>query len=62
MVFESISEFLAMGGHCYFVWSAYLITLIVLVINIIMPIISKKKFLKSEIKRKRREKDIESNT
>lgn len=36
MQFESISEFLAMGGHALYVWLAYGSTFVVLLINVLM--------------------------
>ncbi len=37
MSFDSFEAFLRMGGHAPFVWSAYGITLVVLVFNVVHP-------------------------
>lgn len=37
MRFDSFAEFLAMGGHGAFVWSAYAIALVVIVGNFVWP-------------------------
>lgn len=37
MSFDNLSDFLAMGGHGPYVWSAYGIALIVILFNIIRP-------------------------
>lgn len=39
-------EFFAMGGYGKFVWSAYGITAIVIVLNIVLPILRHKKILR----------------
>lgn len=51
MEFSSFSEFIAMGKHGPFVWSAYGITLVVVLANIIIPM-RRKKALLEDIKRK----------
>ena len=45
------NEFLHMGGYAFYVWSAYGITLLVLLLNIIMPLRQRRKLL-TDIKRK----------
>tara|TARA_R110000772_G_scaffold161502_11_gene272651 strand:- start:916 stop:1152 length:237 start_codon:yes stop_codon:yes gene_type:complete len=49
--FESISDFLAMGGYASYVWSAYAFFAIVLIFNIWQPMLARKKFLKQQLKR-----------
>ena len=44
--FTSFSNFIHMGGYAVYVWPAFAITLIVLVINIIIPARSHRKLLK----------------
>jgi len=51
MEFASLSEFIAMGKHGPFVWSAYGITIAVIAGNILFPIM-RKKALMADIKRK----------
>ncbi|MDF2181381.1 heme exporter protein CcmD [Neptuniibacter sp. CAU 1671] len=56
MSFDSISEFFAMGGHGLYVWLSYAIALAILVLNIINPVMQKKKVLTDLARRLRREK------
>lgn len=51
MEFQTFSEFMAMGKHGAFVWSAYGITLLVVAANIVYPIM-RKRTLVEDIKRK----------
>lgn len=39
----TMSEFLNMGGYAFYVWSAYGISLIVLVINAVIPMLREKR-------------------
>ena len=55
MYFESFAEFLAMGKHGPYVWSAYGITLAVLALNVVLPILARRRYLKDEARRLRRE-------
>lgn len=55
MSFESFSDFLAMGRHGLFVWSAYAIALGVLVINVALPLAARRRHLQQEARRLRRE-------
>ena len=41
----SWSEFFAMGGYAFYVWTSYGITLFVIVLNIVMPIMHRKKVI-----------------
>ena len=34
----SIGEFFHMGGYAFYVWSAYGVTLVVLLLNVILPL------------------------
>jgi heme exporter protein D len=43
MAFESLADFFMMGKHGAFVWSAYAITMAILVWNIVLPIMQRKK-------------------
>lgn len=51
----ALTEWLAMGGHGPYVWSAYLITLVVLALNIVQPALAKRNLLKTAARRIRRE-------
>lgn len=42
----SISEFLAMGGYGFYVWGSYGITALVLILNIIMPLMRRRRLLR----------------
>lgn len=56
MSFESFSDFIAMGGHALYVWLSYAIALVVIVINIVSPVVQKKKVISDIARRLRREK------
>ena len=56
MSFDSFSEFIAMGGHGKYVWLSYAIALVVIVINIVNPVLQKKKVISDLARRLRREK------
>ncbi len=55
MYFESFAEFVAMGKHGAYVWSAYGITLAVLALNVALPVLARRRYLKDEARRLRRE-------
>jgi len=50
----SLQEFFAMGGYAFYVWTAYGITLIVLVANIVIPVFQRKQFLRRQILKQKR--------
>ena len=56
MSFASFSEFIAMGTHGVFVWSAYGISLAILALNVVLPILARRRYLQDEARRLRREK------
>ena len=55
MSFVSFADFLAMGNHGAYVWSAYGICLAVLVLNVLLPLQAKRRYLQDEARRMRRE-------
>jgi heme exporter protein D len=55
MSFASFSDFLAMGHHGLYVWTAYGISLAVLALNVAMPILARRRYLQEEARRLRRE-------
>lgn len=59
MAFETFTDFIAMGKHGPFVWSAYAISVIIIVANILAPIL-RKRALVNEIKRKIKREKLES--
>jgi len=52
---ETMIDFLKMGGYAFYVWSAYGISFVVLMMNIILPIRREQELLKSLAKRQQRE-------
>lgn len=55
MNFASFSEFIAMGNHGLYVWTAYGISLAVLGLNIALPLVARRRYLNDEARRMRRE-------
>jgi heme exporter protein D len=41
----SLNEFLHMGGYAFYVWTSYGIALIVLLANILLPVLQRRKLL-----------------
>lgn len=56
MKFDSFGEFMAMGHHGLFVWSAYGICFVVLAINVALPLLARRRYLQQEARRLRWEK------
>lgn len=54
------SEFFHMGGYAFFVWGSYSVALAVVLVNIVMPVIQRKKVIK-RIKRTIKRESIELN-
>jgi heme exporter protein D len=54
----SWSEFFAMGGYAFFVWTSYGIALLVILLNIVMPMIERKKVI-SRVKRAIRREQLQ---
>ncbi|QHF02733.1 heme exporter protein CcmD [Pseudomonas asturiensis] len=55
MSFESLADFLAMGRHGLFVWSAYGLCLLVLLVNVALPVLARRRYLQQVARRVRRE-------
>jgi heme exporter protein D len=55
MNFSSFSEFIAMGNHGLYVWTAYGVSLVVLILNVALPIMARRRYLQDEARRLRRE-------
>lgn len=55
MSFDSFADFLAMGGHAFFVWWAYLVTLVVLGFVLAWPLWRRRRFLREQRGRLRRQ-------
>ena len=47
----NLSEFISMGGYGKFVWSAYGIWLIVMIINYVQPVIRERKTINTLLKK-----------
>jgi len=60
MSFDSFADFIAMGGHGLFVWSAYAITLAVFLGNLVHPIVGRRRFFQTQKQVLRREEARES--
>ncbi|ANF27757.1 MULTISPECIES: heme exporter protein CcmD [Pseudomonadaceae] len=55
MNFSSFSEFIAMGNHGLYVWTSYGISLAVLILNVALPVMARRRYLQDEARRLRRE-------
>ena len=60
--FESLNDFIQMGGHGYYVWSAYLISLIALAWLVISPLVRRKQFMKEIARQQQREHARQQST
>ncbi|KJH80959.1 heme exporter protein CcmD [Pseudomonas sp. KSR10] len=55
MNFSSFSDFIAMGNHGLYVWTSYGISLAVLILNVALPVMARRRYLQDEARRLRRE-------
>ncbi len=55
MNFSSFSEFIAMGNHGLYVWTSYGISLAILILNVALPLMARRRYLQDEARRMRRE-------
>ncbi|MNT54402.1 Heme exporter protein D (CcmD) [compost metagenome] len=55
MTFTSVAEFLAMGTHGLYVWTSFGISLAVLALNVVLPLLARRRYLQDEARRLRRE-------
>lgn len=55
MAFASFADFFAMGGHAGYVWSAYGMCLVILVLNVMLPKLARRRYVKDLARRRRRE-------
>ncbi|MCX7075551.1 MAG: heme exporter protein CcmD [Methylococcales bacterium] len=51
-----MSEFFAMGGYAFYVWTAYGLTFVLMLLGIIKPLLTNKHILRSLILKRKREK------
>lgn len=56
MEFNSFAEFIAMGTHGFYVWLSYGFTAVVIAWNIQQPLMRRRRLLKEQAQRLRREK------
>lgn len=56
MQFETFSDFIQMGGHGAFVFSVYLISVLVLIGNVVHPMLKKRRFYFDQAARQERER------
>ncbi|MFA5983291.1 MAG: heme exporter protein CcmD [Methylococcaceae bacterium] len=45
-----------MGGYAFYVWSAYGVTFIVLLINFILPVLQRHRFFRQQVLKQKRQK------
>lgn len=48
MAFESFADFLAMGRHAPYVWSAYGVCLAVVVWNVLQPLLQRRRLIREQ--------------
>ncbi|MBO9356418.1 heme exporter protein CcmD [Bordetella petrii] len=53
--FSSLNDFLSMGSHGAYVWSAYGLSLALLAWNAVLPLLARRRYLKLQARRLRRE-------
>jgi len=53
--FNSVSEFLAMGGHGLYVWLSYGLGVAIIAANLVLPKLSRNRLLAEQKRRLRRE-------
>lgn len=58
MSFDSFGAFLQMGAHALYVWSAFSIGILVLLLNVWLPRRAHRRYLRQEARRLRREKTL----
>ena len=44
--FDSLSDFLNMGGYAFYVWTAYLFCAVVLGTSLVLPLLDRKRVMK----------------
>ena len=51
----SLAEFLRMGGYAFYVWTAYGVCAVVLIVNLVLPVLQLNRFFRElALKQKRR--------
>jgi heme exporter protein D len=49
MAFDSFSDFLAMGRHGFYVWSAYGVTFAIVGWNAVQPVLQRRRLLREQL-------------
>lgn len=55
IAFTSFADFLSMGGHGAYVWSAYGLCLVLLALNAMLPRLARRRYLNDLARRRRRD-------
>jgi len=55
MAFSSFADFLSMGRHGAYVWSAYGLCLALIALNVVLPVLARRRYLNDLLRRRRRE-------
>ena len=61
MKFDSFAAFIAMDGHGLYIWSAYLVTLVVITVNLWWPGQVKRSFVRLQKRALERQEQRESS-
>ena len=51
MAFKSFAEFVAMGGHGPYIWTAYGVTLVLILYMLAAPVLRQRRFVREERRR-----------
>lgn len=57
LFFDSVASFFAMGGHGLYVWLSYGCAAVIIALNFISPMMTRKKIIKDIERQLRREKN-----
>lgn len=52
-----MSEFFAMGGYAFYVWTSYGLTFLLLLIGVIKPLLANKQILRGLLLKRKRERN-----
>lgn len=55
MSFDTFADFLAMGGHGLYVWSSFALGAVILIGNLVLPLLARKRLQADLLRRLRRE-------
>ena len=51
----TLKEFIQMGGYGFYVWTAYGIATLVLIINVVVPVFQRRQFLRQQALKQKRQ-------